>query len=101
MLSQNVDKPVILGPPLVSIGPHTDAIFDRFKLGDKTLPKLHTLITTIWSSRWEENLRSSKWNLNYEETSKLNFALHADLQLSSLVGFRVSTGFIFDSFCDN
>jgi hypothetical protein len=69
--------------PLVSIGPHTDAILDRFKLGDDILPKLHLLITTVRSSRWEEKLRSPAWDLNYEQAFKLAAALHMDLGLVS------------------
>ena len=65
-------EPVISGPPLISIGPHTDAVLDRFKLGDETLLKLRILISTIHSSWWEENLRSPRWDLNYEQASKLN-----------------------------
>jgi len=65
-------EPVISGPPLISIGPHTDAVLDRFKLGDETLLKLCILISTIHSSWWEENLRSPRWDLNYEQASKLN-----------------------------
>lgn len=82
VLLQNTE-PIILGPPLISIGPHTDAILDRFKLGDKTLLKLHILMTTIHSSQWEENLCSPRWDLNYEKVSKLNWALPADLKLGS------------------
>lgn len=81
-------KPIVSGPLLVSIGPHTDTILDRFELGDEILPKLHTLTTTVRNTRWEENLRSLKWGLNYEQASKLNWALHADLQLGS--SLRVS-----------
>lgn len=69
--------------PLISIGPNTDATLDRFKLGDNILPKLHLLITTVRSSRWEERLRSPAWDLNYEQAFKLAAALHMDLGLVS------------------
>ncbi|KIK75319.1 hypothetical protein PAXRUDRAFT_36992 [Paxillus rubicundulus Ve08.2h10] len=71
---QNFPKPIQLilpdepmfGPPLISIGPHSDA--------------LHTLIGTVHSSRWEAALRSSPWDLTYEQASNLLWALSADLQ---------------------
>ncbi|KAG1724775.1 hypothetical protein EDB19DRAFT_1834028 [Suillus lakei] len=34
------------GPPLISIGPNTDAALDWIKLGDKNLPKLRVLVQT-------------------------------------------------------
>ncbi|KAG1894969.1 uncharacterized protein F5891DRAFT_984661 [Suillus fuscotomentosus] len=58
-------------------------LFWRFELGDEILPKLHTLIATVCNTCWEENMRSPKMGLNYEQASKLNWALHADLQLGS------------------
>ncbi|KAG1843380.1 hypothetical protein DFJ58DRAFT_731671 [Suillus subalutaceus] len=67
-------------PPLISIGPNTDAALDRFKLGDELLPKLRVLVGTVRSSRWELVLRSQKWDLNYEQASILANALLADLQ---------------------
>ncbi|KAG1778325.1 hypothetical protein EV702DRAFT_1196329 [Suillus placidus] len=36
----------VFGPPLISIGPNTDAVIDRFKMGDQTILKLRELITT-------------------------------------------------------
>jgi hypothetical protein len=67
-------------PPLISIGPNTDAALDRFKLGDELLPKLRVLVGIVRSSRWESVLRSQKWDLNYEQASILANALLADLQ---------------------
>ncbi|KAG1835967.1 hypothetical protein DFJ58DRAFT_735336 [Suillus subalutaceus] len=67
------------GVPLISIGPHTDAVLDRFGLDDQVLPKLHQLIGSIRSSRWEAVLRSPKWNLTYEQASNLSRSLHSDL----------------------
>ncbi|KAG1844313.1 hypothetical protein DFJ58DRAFT_731230 [Suillus subalutaceus] len=67
-------------PPLISIGPNTDAALDRFKLGDELLPKLRVLVGTVQSSRWELVLRSQKWDLSYEQASILANALLADLQ---------------------
>ncbi|KAG1768106.1 hypothetical protein EV702DRAFT_1050123 [Suillus placidus] len=69
----------VFGPPLISIGPNTDAVIDRFKMGDQTILKLRELITTMRSSRWEAILRSPKWDFTYEHTSNLTAALHADL----------------------
>lgn len=85
-----MDKALNSGPPLMSIGAHTNAIIDRFKLGDEILLKLRHLISTVRSSRWEENLRSPKWKLDFEQASKLTGALHADLQVATPVILRVS-----------
>lgn len=76
-------KNVILEPkvfaPLLSIGPNTDAVLDRFKIGDEAILKLRDLIVTVRSSRWEVVLRSPKWDLTYEQAFNLTKALHADL----------------------
>lgn len=69
-----------LGPPLISIGPNTDTAIDRFQLGDNLLPKLHVLVRTVSSSRWESVFRSEKWDLTYEQASVLSKALLADFQ---------------------
>ncbi|KAG1752342.1 uncharacterized protein EDB91DRAFT_1243121 [Suillus paluster] len=37
---------VNFSPPLISIGPNTDAALDQFKLGDEVLPKLCVLVGT-------------------------------------------------------
>ena len=71
------------GPVLISIGPNSDAVLDRFKLGDDLLPRLHTLVRTARSSRWEMVLRSSPWNLSSEQALNLSRALFADLKVSS------------------
>ncbi|KAG1900179.1 uncharacterized protein F5891DRAFT_1188877 [Suillus fuscotomentosus] len=69
-----------VGPALISVGPNTDAVLDRFKLGDEILPKLRVLASTVRSSRWESVFRSPKWDLSYEQASLLSKALLADLQ---------------------
>ncbi|KIM58466.1 hypothetical protein SCLCIDRAFT_28011 [Scleroderma citrinum Foug A] len=66
--------------PLISLGPHTDAILDRFSFGDNVLPCLHILVGTVRSSRWEAILRGTPWNLTYEQASNLSSALLADLK---------------------
>ncbi|KAI6012301.1 hypothetical protein BKA83DRAFT_16703, partial [Pisolithus microcarpus] len=65
---------------LISIGPNTDAILDRFSLGDEVLPRLHVLVGTVRSSRWEVVLRAKPWNLTYEQASNLSRALLADIK---------------------
>jgi hypothetical protein len=64
---------------LLSIGPNTDAVLNRFKIGDEAIFKLRELITTVRSSRWEVVLWSPKWDLTYEQAANLIKALHADL----------------------
>lgn len=68
------------GAPLISIGPMTDTVLDRFSLGDDILPRLHTLVSTVRSSRWEAVLRGTPWNLTYEQASNLSNALLFDLK---------------------
>jgi hypothetical protein len=67
------------GTPLISIGPHSDAVLDRFGLDDHILPKLHQLIGSVRSSRWEAMLQSPKWNLTHEQASNLSKALNSDV----------------------
>jgi hypothetical protein len=69
------DFPEVVNHPLISIGPYSDTVLDRFELGDMLLPKLHSLVRTVRSSRWEATLRSSPWNLTYEKASNLTQAL--------------------------
>ncbi|KAG1737237.1 hypothetical protein EDB19DRAFT_1829663 [Suillus lakei] len=52
---------------LLSIGPNTDAVLDRFNIGNEVIFKLRELITTVCSSCWEVVLRSPKWDLTYEQ----------------------------------
>ena len=77
---------------LVSIGPNSDAVLDRFNLGDDLLPRLCNLIGTVWSSRWEAVLRSSPWSLSYEEAENLSATLCADLKGTE---FSITTVFFF------
>lgn len=71
----------MVGSPLISIGPYTDAALDRLKLGDENLPKLRTLVAAVRSSRWEAVFRSPTWDLTYEQASILSDALLMDLQV--------------------
>lgn len=80
--SSSDDK--VFGPPLISIGPNTDAVLDWFKIGDQTIPRLRELIATVRSSRWETVLRSPKWDFTYEQASNLMVALHADLNVPQM-----------------
>ncbi|KIK21242.1 hypothetical protein PISMIDRAFT_104345 [Pisolithus microcarpus 441] len=68
------------GSPLISVGPNTDAVLDRFGLGDDLLPRLHVLVRTVRSSRWEVVLRAAPWSLTYEQASNLSRALLADIK---------------------
>jgi hypothetical protein len=78
----------VFGPPLIGIGPNTDAVIDRFKMGDQPILKLRELITTVRSSRWEVILRSPKWDSTYEQASNLMAALHADLNGHQMDGMH-------------
>ena len=79
--------PTTFPPTLISIGPNTNAVLNRFKMSDGVLPQLRTLISTVHSSRWEAVLRSPQWNLTYEQAVNLSRALNADTQGS--VGARL------------
>ncbi|KIK76927.1 hypothetical protein PAXRUDRAFT_168396, partial [Paxillus rubicundulus Ve08.2h10] len=63
-----------------SIGPNSDAMLDRFNLGDELLPHLHRLLRTVCNTHWEVTLRSPPWNLTYKQASNLVWALCTDLQ---------------------
>ncbi|KAF8120561.1 hypothetical protein EV363DRAFT_1091122, partial [Boletus edulis] len=72
-------EPTGLNPcPIISLGPNTDAVLDRFGMSDQVIPRLHRLVATVRSSRWEVALRNSPWNLNYEQAANLQKALYAD-----------------------
>jgi hypothetical protein len=90
------------GPVLISIGPNTDAILDRFDLGDKLLPSLHSLVSKVRSSCWEAALQSSPWNLLYEQASNLAGALVADLRGNNFsvtpVSLHPDSGLVLDRF---
>ncbi|KAG1825139.1 hypothetical protein DFJ58DRAFT_738592 [Suillus subalutaceus] len=75
-----VCDPLVSETPLISIGPNTDVALDRLKLGDENLPRLHSLVGSVGSSRWEAVLSSPAWDLTYEKASILANALLADLQ---------------------
>ncbi|KAH7904465.1 hypothetical protein BJ138DRAFT_1106801 [Hygrophoropsis aurantiaca] len=87
------------GKPLISIGPHSDAIIDRFKMGDHTLPRLHELISTIQSSRWEAILRSARWDLSYEQAANLAKALKLDVREASFSRTAKQTSTVISVVC--
>ncbi|KIM63446.1 hypothetical protein SCLCIDRAFT_24338 [Scleroderma citrinum Foug A] len=68
------------GPALLSLGPHSDTVVDRFKLGNEFLPKMWELVSSVRSSKWEQTLRSSPYNLTYEQALNLTHAMQADVQ---------------------
>jgi hypothetical protein len=69
---------------IISIGSNTDAALDRFHLDDVLIHQLHTLVTTVRSSKWEAKLRGGDWGLNYEQAVTLSNALHADIGIAKL-----------------
>jgi len=50
---------------------------DKFKPGDKLLPCLHVLLTTVHSSHWEDTL-TSEWKLSHEQAVFLTKVLLID-----------------------
>ncbi|KAF8131400.1 hypothetical protein EV363DRAFT_1165026 [Boletus edulis] len=73
----NAHGPSAPGSVLISIGPKTDATLDQFGLGDDLLPRLHVLVRTVRSSRWEATLRT--WDLSSDQATNLSCALRTDL----------------------
>ncbi|KAG6914523.1 hypothetical protein DXG01_016788 [Tephrocybe rancida] len=65
---------------IISIGPRTDAVLDRFKLGAQEIPKLRVLSFNERSSKWEEAMRSpGDFSYSYEIASTMADAMRADL----------------------
>jgi hypothetical protein len=68
---------------IISIGPQTDAVLDRFKLDDKLIPRLRVLTRKVRNTQWESVLRTPQWGLSYEQASSLSRAMLADLKHDS------------------
>ena len=87
------EQPVLpcdgFGGALISLGPQTDAVLDRFNLDDTLLPRLRVLTTTVRSSKWEATLRRSQWGLSYEQAVNLSKAMLADIKNQSLPQLQV------------
>jgi len=66
-------------PRLISISAHSDAMLDRFAIRDEILLRLHVLLSTVHSSRWEAVLTSPEWNLTRNQASTLAAALVKDI----------------------
>jgi len=69
---------------IVSIGSNTDVAIDRFGFDDSLIPRLHTLVTTVRSSKWEAKLRGADWGLSFEQAVTLSNALCLDLEVAKL-----------------
>jgi hypothetical protein len=74
---------------IISFGPETDSVLDRFQLSDSLLPRLRVLTMTIRSSRWEAVLRADQWGLSYEQAVNLSGALLADIKHERFVQTKV------------
>jgi hypothetical protein len=68
------------GAVLISIGPLTDDLFDRFNLDDSLLPQLHILTCTVRSGKWKGTLRRAPWALSEKQASALAGAMIADVK---------------------
>ena len=66
--------------PLISIGPFSDAMLDHIGMQDNTLLRLHILLGTVRSSRWEVALTGPEWNLRPDQAAALAIALLKDIQ---------------------
>jgi hypothetical protein len=65
---------------IISIGPQTDSILDRFDLDNDLVPCLRVLTQTIHSGKWEATLRTSCFGLTYEQAPKLTNAMLNDIR---------------------
>lgn len=68
-----------IAPPLISIGPCSDAVLDHIGWNDSSLPRLHNLLGTVRSSRWEITLAGPEWNLRPDQSAALATALLKDV----------------------
>ncbi|KAG8217193.1 hypothetical protein J3R82DRAFT_5275 [Butyriboletus roseoflavus] len=82
--------------PLISIGPHSDAILDRSSLDDIILGWLRDLIGNVHTSCWKKTLVTPEWGLKSNQASLLAAALLKNLQGPSVpagkkfwVAFRI------------
>ncbi|KAG6377664.1 hypothetical protein JVT61DRAFT_14429 [Boletus reticuloceps] len=64
--------------PILSIGPNSDVVLDRFNFGDELIPGLRKLVETTWDTRWEAKLHEALWNLTFEQAFNLSRTLSAD-----------------------
>ncbi|KAG6913079.1 hypothetical protein DXG01_009832 [Tephrocybe rancida] len=69
---------------IVSLGPRTDSVIDRYQLSDKQIiPAIRILSRSMRNSSWEKHLQGSKFNLSYEQAHNLSGAMHGDLGVSN------------------
>lgn len=69
---------------IIDIGDKTNAIIDRFQLGDGIIPRLRKLACDTRSGRWEAVLRGPEWGLTYEQAVNLSQAMMLDLALDAI-----------------
>jgi hypothetical protein len=84
---------------IVSIGPLTDTVLDRFQLDDSLIPRLRKLTQNFRSSRWEQKLREREWALSYEQAVNISRALQGDISRVT-TDIEVSTWFLFIGLTD-
>lgn len=63
---------------IVTIGPKTDGVLDKYGLPDALIPCLCDMVGTIHSNHWAQVLQSPEWGLGYEEVLRLSKALLVD-----------------------
>ncbi|KAG6373648.1 hypothetical protein JVT61DRAFT_6311 [Boletus reticuloceps] len=98
---KNLELPLVvpsdtlaLGPPLISLGPSTDAILDQFGLEDHLLPRLHVLTRMVCSSRWEAVLRTAPWKMTNKQATHLACTLAEDLKVTPGVNVKAIIGLV-------
>ena len=75
---------------IVTIGPKTDGVLDKYGLPDSLIPRLHHMVCTIRSNRWAQVLQSPEWGLGYEEVLCLSKALSADTGVKMTLKVKVN-----------
>ena len=69
----------LLAFAIISIGPETDGIIDRFRFPNSFITRLRHMVWTVRSSCWLQTLQAPEWGLGQEEAESLFNALLRDL----------------------
>ncbi|KAF8327690.1 hypothetical protein F5887DRAFT_924648 [Amanita rubescens] len=67
---------------IIDIRDRTNAVIDRFQLGDGIIPRLRKLACETRSGRWEAVMRGPEWGLSYEQAVNLSQAMMADIAVA-------------------
>ncbi|KAG6905993.1 hypothetical protein DXG01_016435 [Tephrocybe rancida] len=74
---------------IVSLGPCTDAVIDRFAFKVQEIPKLCRVIQSERSGKWEEKLHAGEFRYSFEQASTMLEALKADLDIERVTAQHI------------